>query len=445
MKTKEKLFIKTFGCQMNEHDSERIAGLFLKQGFDLTQNEKEADVILLNTCSVRKKAEDKVLSLLGRLKKLKNRKRDLIIGVCGCMAQNWGEDLIKKVPYVDLVAGPGAITKLYNYVQDIKTYRRKFVDTELEELYDVKKDFILYQKEKHKAWITIMEGCNNFCSYCIVPYVRGRERSRPSKLILEEVKKLVDNGCLEITLLGQNVNSYNKNNKNDLSFPELLYELNKIKGLYRIRFVTSHPKDFGIELIYAIRDCEKVCKQIHLPFQAGSNRILKLMNRGYTKEEYLEKINLLKENIPDIALSADVIVGFPTETEEDFLDTLDIIKKVEFDLVYSFRYSPRKGTKSYKFKDDVPFDVKTERLLKLNAIQREISLKKNMKYLGKIIEVLIDGNAPRGENILVGRSDSNKVVNIYSNFDNLKGKIALVKITDVTTNCLYGNLVKIKF
>ena len=431
---------ETYGCQQNENDTERIRGMLKECGYDFTDNQNEADLIIYNTCAVRENAEQKVFGRLGILKHLKESRPDLVIGVCGCMVQqeHIPAEIKKKHPQVDLVFGTHALYKFPELLFNTLKGSKRVVDTENSEGYIAEGIPVLHD-DNNKAWVSIMYGCNNFCSYCIVPYVRGRERSRKSTDIINEIKSLAASGVTEITLLGQNVNSYGKDLEENIDFSDLLAMVNEIEGIRRIRFVTSHPKDFGEKLINTMASCDKVCHQLHLPFQAGSNRVLKEMNRGYTKEEYIGKINLLKERIPDIALSTDVIVGFPTETNEDFEETLSVLKEVEFDNIFSFIYSRREGTPAAKL-DFVLSDKEIHKNFdKLLEVQNEISLKKNLAFVGKTVEVLVDGESKNDSNMLSGRMENTKIVN-FSGTPDLKGKYIKVKITKAHTWSLNGEI-----
>ena len=381
-------------------------------GYNQTEDNEEADVILFNTCCVRENAELKLYGNIGALKNLKKKKPDLIIGVCGCMMQQkHAVEMIKeKYRHVDLIFGTHNIYRFPEIFE--KALHEKYtlidiLDTEgfIVENLPVERD------EKHKAWVTIMYGCNNFCSYCIVPYVRGRERSRNPEDIIKEIKNLVQDGCREVTLLGQNVNSYGKDLKIEFDFADLLYKINSIDGIERIRFMTSHPKDLSNKLIKVMSECSKICEHLHLPFQAGSNKILKLMNRVYTKEEYLEKVKRIKEAIPGIALTTDIIVGFPGETTEDFEDTLDIVRKVRFDQAFTFIYSKREGTPAAEMMDIISEEEKQYNFNRLIEVQNKISREINESYKDNIYEVLVDGPSKTNKNILTGRTRTGKVVN----------------------------------
>ena len=432
---------ETYGCQQNENDTERIKGILKEAGYEFCDSSEEADLVIYNTCAVRENAEDKVFGRLGILRHIKESKPHLIIGLCGCVVQqeNMAEKILKVHNHVDLVFGTHALYKLPELLLDVIENKKTVTDVANSDG-SICEDLPILRESKSKAWVSIMYGCNNFCSYCIVPYVRGRERSREPQKILDEIKDLVKNGVTEICLLGQNVNSYGKDLENPCDFSDLLRMVNDIDGVKRIRFMTSHPKDFGDKLIKAMTECDKVCHQLHLPFQAGNNRVLGEMNRRYTKEEYLEKIAKVKKAIPDIALSTDVIVGFPTETNEDFEDTLDVLKKVEFDMIFSFIYSRREGTPAAKL-DFVLTDEEIHKNFdRLLEVQNAISKRKNDAYVGKICSVLVDGTSKNNENMLSGRTDSGKTVN-FKGDKNLTGKYVDVKITKAHTWSLNGELI----
>ncbi|HQD29458.1 tRNA (N6-isopentenyl adenosine(37)-C2)-methylthiotransferase MiaB [Acetivibrio saccincola] len=437
-----KYYLNTFGCQMNEHDSEKLAGMLSNMGYVETDDVDESDLIIYNTCCVREHAEQKVYGHLGSLKRLKEEKPELKIAICGCMMQQKEvvSHIEKTYRHVDLIFGTHNLHKfpelLYkSFDRDKMIIDVLYADGQIVENIPVKR------KDNIKAWITVMYGCNNFCSYCIVPYVRGRERSREVKDIKEEVMMLGRQGFKEITLLGQNVNSYGKDLSVKVTFAELLYQLNEVPGIERIRFLTSHPKDLSDELIFAMRDLDKVCEHLHLPFQAGSTKVLKEMNRGYTKEEYLELVMKVKENIPGISLTTDIIVGFPGETDEDFEDTLDIIRKVRFDSAYTFLYSKRTGTPAAKSKNQVPDEVKKERFERLLTLQNSISREINETFLGKKVEILVEGISKTNDNIYTGRTRGNKIVNYKGGEDDI-GKLKNVLIEEVKTWSLEGRLIK---
>lgn len=437
-----KMYIKTFGCQMNEHDSEKISGMLTSMGYDKADSTKEADFIIFNTCAIRENAELKVYGHLGALKSLKAENNNLIIAICGCMMQQKEvvEHIKKTYSHVDIIFGTHNLYKLPELLLNV--FDRHCTITEiLNTTGDVVEKIAIDRVDTKKAYVNIIYGCNNFCSYCIVPFVRGRERSRKFSDIINEVRELAQLGYLEVTLLGQNVNSYgNDLEDKDANFPNLLRELNKIDGIKRIRFMTPHPKDFSDELIFAIRDLKKVCHHVHLPLQSGSSRVLSDMNRHYTKEEYLKLVNKIKENIPDVTITTDIIVGFPGETEEDFLDTIDVVRKASFDMAYTFIYSKRTGTKASMSKDQVPHDITKERFNRLLEVQNIESLKNNEKLLGCVENVLVEGYSKTSNNRLSGRTSGNKVVNFCGDV-NLIGKIVEVKIIRALTWSLEGSII----
>ncbi len=440
MPVQKRVYIETYGCQMNEHDTERMLRLLEKAHYAETKNAGEADFILINTCSVREKPEHKVYSALGRYKGLKE-KRGAIIGVAGCVAQQEGGRLLDRIPYLDLVLGTHVIPMLPELLKRIEASGDRVCET----AYDQDGEYlkaVLPQKRvcEVKSYVTIMQGCDHFCSFCIVPYVRGREKSRPSKEIVEEVKQLAEMGLKEICLLGQNVNRYGRGLEEEISFAELLGRVNDIDGIERIRFTTSHPKDLSEELIQAFSKLPKLCEHAHLPFQSGSNKILKAMHRGYTKESYIENINRLKEVCPPIAVTADVIVGFPGEEEEDFGETLDLLQRVRFDDLFSFKYSPRKGTRAAQFEDKVEEKIKQERLSVLQETQKGITLQKNQECEDRVEEVLVEGRSKQSAQDVTGRTRSNKIVNFKGDLG-LVGKLVPVRITKAYAHSLRGEAV----
>ena len=408
------------GCQLNENDSEKLCGMLEKMGYDKTEDTKQADIVLFNTCCVRENAEDKLFGKLGELKKIKEEK-GIIIAIGGCMMQEKHiTDKIKEsYPFVDILFGTHTLHRfpedLYQALQEKRKQEDIIdIDGEIHEGLPIKRESSI------KASVTIMNGCNNFCSYCIVPYVRGRERSRKPRAIIEEVKELAKQGYQEITLLGQNVNSYLRVEKEKQipfeeyegvnSFATLLRAINKIEGIQRIRFVSPHPKDFTDDVIQAIADCEKVCKLIHLPLQSGNTKVLKEMNRKYTKEQYLDLVEKMKNKIPNLTLSTDIIVGFPGETEEEFKDTLDVVEKVKFEQVYMFIYSRRIGTPGDKMENQIPEEIKHQRFNRLKALVESQIEENNQKYIGTTQKVLVEGESKNNSKMLTGRTDSNKVV-----------------------------------
>ena len=431
---------ETYGCQQNENDTERIRGMLRDAGFEFTEDSEKADVIIYNTCAVRENAEQKVFGRLGILKHIKETRRDMIIGICGCMVQQ--EHIAEKIKsvheHVDLVFGTHALYRMPELLYRAMNEKKTVVDIEDSEG-AIAEDIPIMRDDTKKAWVSVMYGCNNFCSYCIVPYVRGRERSRTPEAVLDEVKELVAKGCTEIALLGQNVNSYGKDLDIEIDFSDLMRMVNDIEGVERIRFMTSHPKDLSDKLIQTIAECDKVCKQLHLPFQAGSDKILKEMNRKYTKEEYLAKIEKVKKAIPNISLSTDVIVGFPTETNEDFEETLDVLRKVEYDNIFSFIYSRREGTPAAKLDFVLSEDEIHKNFDRLLEVQNEISKRKNDAYVGRIERVLVDGVSKNDETTLSGRCDSSKIVN-FKGDKSLIGKYVDIEITEAHTWSLNGKI-----
>lgn len=406
-------YILTMGCQLNENDSEKLCGMIENMGYSKTEDLNEADLVLFNTCCVRENAEDKLFGKLGEVKKVKE-KRGTIIAIGGCMMQekHIQEKLKKSYPFFDIIFGTHT---LHKFPEDV--YRVMQNEKQIQDILDIDGEVIeglpIKRNDNIKASVTIMNGCNNFCSYCIVPYVRGRERSRKPEDIINEIEDLAKEGYKEITLLGQNVNSYKGNgNLGICKFSELLRAVNKIKGIERIRFVSPHPKDFTDDVIEAIADCNKVCKIIHLPLQSGSTEVLKVMNRKYTKEQYLELVEKMQKKIPNLKLSTDIIVGFPGETEEDFEDTLDVVKRVCFEQVFMFIYSRRVGTTADKMENQIPEEIKHKRFDRLKALVESQIEENNKKYVGTVQKVLLEGKSKTNDKLLTGRTDTNKVVNL---------------------------------
>lgn len=420
---------------MNVHDSEKLLGVLSAMGYQHTENEEEADLIILNTCAVREKAEHKVYSELGRIRRQKDK--GALIGVCGCVAQKEGKGLLQRMPFVDFVLGPRNIYSLPQVLEEVRIGRR-VAKTELNGSCITSLAISPLRREPYRAYVTVMEGCDNFCTYCIVPYTRGREVSRPSSEIVEEVKRLVDEGYKEVTLLGQNVNSYGKGLDEGIDFPGLLERVHEVDGLSWIRFITSHPKDFSLRLVKTIASLPKVCEYIHLPAQSGSNRVLERMGRKYTREEYLEKVAMIREYIPTAGITSDFIVGFPGEGEEDFQLTLDLLKKVRYQGVFAFRYSVRPGTRAASWEDDVPLSVKRERLSRLLKLQDSITQEVSASYKGKSLEVLFH-QWDNGK--LEGRSRDNKIVTAWGPQKYL-GAITQVKIEHTKMYELTGTIVE---
>ncbi len=432
-----RVYIETYGCQMNEHDSERMLRLLESDHYLETRNPQQADLILINTCSVREKPEHKVYSALGRFKTLKEG-RGALIGVAGCVAQQEGERLLDRVPYLDMVIGTHAIPKLPQLIQKIEVSGERVCETGFDQNGKYLETILPEGPvDKVKTYVTIMQGCDHFCSFCIVPYVRGRERSRPSGEIIEEIERLSEKGVKEVCLLGQNVNGYGKGLEGEFDFSDLLARINDIERIERIRFTTSHPQDLSEELIQAFSKLEKLCEHIHLPFQSGSDNILKAMHRDYTKESYLEKTERLKKVCPSIAMTSDAIVGFPGEEEEDFEETLDLMRRVQFDDLFSFKYSPRKGTRAAQYQNQVEERIKQERLSILQTLQKEITLQKNKVLEGCTEKILVEGRSKQSDQDVTGRTRSNKIVNLEGDLS-LVGKLVPVRITKAYAHSLRG-------
>lgn len=438
--TAKKYSISTFGCQMNEHDSEKLAGMLNAMGYTETGKVEESSIILYNTCCVRENAELKVYGHLGALKKLKQENPELIIAVCGCMMQQPEvvEQIKKKYRHVDLIFGTHNLHRFPELLYQVLASKEHVIDV-WESTGQIAEGMPVQRKDGVKAWVTVMYGCNNFCSYCIVPYVRGRERSRSAVDVLREVEELGQQGIKEVTLLGQNVNSYGKDREDGSTFADLLIKLNEVPGIERIRFMTSHPKDLSESLITAMRRSSKVCRHLHLPVQSGSTRVLEAMNRRYTKEQYLELVARIRRQIPDIALTTDIIVGFPGETEEDFEETLDVMRQVRFDAAYTFLYSKRTGTPAAKNPDQVPEAVMKERFERLVSLQNTIGREINDTLLGQDVEVLVEGLSKNSIRRFTGRTDTNKVVN-FPGTKELVGKLVTVHIDQVQTWSLEGKI-----
>jgi tRNA-2-methylthio-N6-dimethylallyladenosine synthase len=431
-----KVYIETYGCQMNEYDTELVKTILKKNDYDFTDVPEEAEIIFLNTCSVRENAHEKVHQRLSVFRQLRKERKDLVMGVLGCMAQNLRKELLEKQIGVDIVAGPDSYKKLPEMLSRVHETGQKEYSLTLSE-FETYSDVFPTRESGLNAWVAVMRGCDNFCTFCVVPYTRGRERSRDPLNIVEEVKKLVDEGFKQVTLLGQNVNSYRYDR---YDFADMVAQVSEVPGIERIRFTSPHPKDFPHKLIDVVANNTKVCRQIHLPLQSGNNRILDLMNRTYTREEFLELVDLMRQRIPDLALSTDVIVGFPGETDEEYEDTLKIMREVEFDSAFMFKYSERKQTiAERKFPDDVPEEVKTDRLIELVEMQRKINFEKNQPHLGKTFEVLIEGKAKK-PNQLMGRNEANKIV-VFPDKGQRVGEFVNVRIDEVTPNTLIGSVV----
>lgn len=437
----KKYFIKTYGCQMNEHDTENIKAILEDMSYEETDRMEDADLILLNTCAIRENAHNKVFGMIGRIKHLKEEKPDLVAGICGCMAQEEVvvDEILKKYRFLDLVFGTHNIHKLPKILEHAFQNPKTEVDV-LSMEGDIIENVPVKRDNKYKAWVNIMYGCDKFCTYCIVPYTRGKQRSRKPEYILSEVKELVKDGYQEVTLLGQNVNAYGKDLEMDYGMEQLLEDVAKT-GIARVRFVTSHPWDFTDGMIDVISKYDNIMPYIHLPLQSGSNRILKLMGRRYTKESYLELYHKLKKAMPYSSITTDIIVGFPGETEEDFQDTLDVYEECKYDSAFTFIFSPRVGTPACRMQDDVSLEVKNERLHRLNEVVNRYSKIANDHYLGKVVPVLLEGHSENNQDMLMGYTDTMKLVNVKGDPKDI-GTIQNVKITDVKTWSMDGEVVK---
>ena len=437
-----KYYIETSGCQMNEEDSEKLSGMLKRIGYTKTEAKEEASIILFNTCCVRENAENKVYGNLGLLKKLKKNNPDLVIGICGCMMQQKGmaDKILKEFPYVDIIFGTHNSYKFPEYLNRVKTE-----GVQVKEIFDKETEIIegipVDRESSIKAFVTIMYGCNNFCTYCVVPYVRGRERSRRPEEIEKEIKELVAQGYKEITLLGQNVNSYGKGLEEEIDFAKLLRRINEIEGLERVRFMTSHPKDLTEDVIMAIKECDKLCEQIHLPVQSGSDEILKKMNRHYDREKYMSLIKKIKEEIPECSITTDIIVGFPGETEENFLDTLNLCEEVGYDSAFTFIYSRRNHTPADRMEDQVPDDVKHERFNRLVDVINKGVINGNKVYEGRTVEVLVEGPSKNDETKLMGRTRNGRLVNFPGDVS-MVGKLVNVHINRAQPFSLLGEIVE---
>lgn len=438
---KKSVFLTTFGCQMNKADSELSLGLLLERGYQLAGDEATADVVLFNTCSVRQRAEDRVYSRLAQLKARKTQRPGLVIGVLGCVAQKEGEEIFRRYPHVDMVCGTRMFDKLPELLERLGSNGGHLLAISDEKV-------LSYPRRRpprenpYQAYITVMRGCDNYCSYCIVPHVRGPEISRTVEEIVEEAQSLVNEGCKEITLLGQNINTYGKTLGKGDNLATLLRAVSKVEGLERIRFVTSHPKDMTKEVLEAMAKLPRVCKHLHMPAQSGSDRILEGMERGHTARHYLELIRLARKLVPDIAIVSDFIVGFPGETEEDFEDTVRLMETARFQNSYVFKYSPRPATKAAELPDNVPVELKKERNQRLLDVQSRISLEENKKRVGQIVEVLTEGPSKSNKKRLTGRTPQNQIV-VFEGPSTIKGELVKVRIEEVTPLTLFGRLLEI--
>ncbi|NKF05425.1 tRNA (N6-isopentenyl adenosine(37)-C2)-methylthiotransferase MiaB [Clostridium gasigenes] len=442
IKVKNKLFfIQTYGCQMNEEDSEKLSGMLKTIGYSSTEVKEEAGIIIYNTCCVRENAETKVFGNLGHLKALKRKNPDLIIAICGCMMQQDGmaDKILKNFTFVNIIFGTHNAFKFPEYLNRVKTE-----GVQVKEIFNKETEIVegipIDRKSEVKAFVTIMYGCNNFCTYCVVPYVRGRERSRTPKDIVKEIEELISKGYKEITLLGQNVNSYGKGLDEEITFAMLLRKINEVPGIERIRFMTPHPKDLTEDVILAIRDCDKVCEQIHLPVQSGSNRILKKMNRNYTRENYIELIKKIRKEIPGVTITTDLIIGFPGETEEDFEDTLNLAKEIQYSLAFTYLYSRRNNTPADIMLNQVADNIKHERFNKLVDVINKGVISQNKTYEGQTVEVLIEGSSKNDLTMLTGRTRNGKLVNFKG--ENIKsGDLVLIKIIRAQPFSLIGEVI----
>ena len=439
MHNKDKVYIETYGCQMNVADTEIVLGILKKNNYEVVDNPDNADVVLLNTCSIRDNAEQRIYGRLGNFKNLKNSKPELVVGILGCMAERLRKDLIDEKKIVDLVVGPDEYRRIPELLE-VAFAGEKGIGVRLSrtETYD---DIIPYREDGLQAWISVMRGCDKFCTFCVVPFTRGRERSRSLDSIVDEIKILSGRGFKEVTLLGQNVNSY-MDGAND--FADLLAAAALVNRSIRIRFTTSHPQDLSDKLLYTIAEHSNVCKYIHLPVQSGSNRILELMNRTYTVEHYLNLIDKARKIIPAVSFSTDIISGFPTETDYDHQMTLDVMKQVQFDGAYMFKYSPREGTKALQMKDDVSEQIKTKRLQEIIELQGKISFDINQKIVGQEEVVLVEGFSRKSENFFAGRTDSNKVAIIPANNKIKVGDYIRTKITKATQSTLFADFISME-
>jgi len=434
----KKVYIETYGCQMNEYDTEIVKAILEKENYKLIDNLEDADVVLLNTCSVRENANRKIYARIHNIRHERNGE-PVKIGVLGCMATNFRQKLINdsRLP-IDFIAGPDSYKRLPQLLQNVEEKGERAFDVTLSE-FETYSDVYPSRKEGVNAWIAVMRGCNNFCSFCVVPYTRGRERSRSPQSVVEEVRRIAAEGFRQVTLLGQNVNSYRFEDKD---FAYLLEKVSEVEGIERIRFTSPHPKDFPHSLIHVVAENPKVCKHIHLPLQAGNDRVLDLMRRTYTQKEYLQLVEEIRSHYEDMVLTTDIIVGFPTETDEEFEDTVKIVEEVEFDSAFIFKYSEREGTiAKRKYPDDVPEEVKTERIMRLNELQKEISLKKNRAHIGQVHQVLIEEErTKKSDEDMQGRNDGNKIV-IFPKGPYGKGQFVNVRIDDASANVLKGQVV----
>ncbi len=431
-------FIRTYGCQMNVHESEKLAGMAKECGYLPCENTEQADLIIFNTCCIRETAETKILGHIGQVKRLKKKKPSLIVAVCGCMTQQpkAAEVLSARFPFLDIILGTHNLAR---FGEILKTYEQKNKVREITENDELTEGLPVYRTSGVNAWVNIIYGCNNFCTYCIVPYVRGREHSRQKAEILAETQSLIQKGYREITLLGQNVNSYGKDLQDGSNFADLLQSLANLDGKFRLRFMTSHPKDLSDDVIDVIANNEKICNSIHLPVQSGSNRILEKMNRRYTREKYLELTKKIRSKVPNVGFSSDIMIGFPGETEEDFCETLNLVREAQFYTTFDFVYSPRKGTPAAEMADQIPPEIKKDRIERLISVQNEVTKDIGKAMIGKTEEILVEGTQPKYPDVYCGRTDSGKLVNFASE-KNLIGQFVNVEIDRCRSTTLWGKL-----
>lgn len=439
----EKYYIVTYGCQMNVHESEKIAGILRSMGYEEGQGTEDADIIVFNTCCIRENAENHAFGNIGALKKLKKQKPNLLIAVGGCMTQEKGktEVLKKKFPFIDIMFGALNLEELESLIIRKKSQKKKVIEVREKEG-EIVEFTGAYRSSYPNAWVNIMYGCNNFCSYCIVPYVRGRERSRKPEHILSEVKALVAEGYKEITLLGQNVNSYGSDGSTNMTFAELLDQVASVEGDFRLRFMTSHPKDFNEDVVKVMQKHGKICRLVHLPVQSGSNEILKAMNRRYTREKYLSEIKMLREYFPEAEVTTDIIVGFPGETEEQYLETEALVKEVEYASAFTFVYSPRSGTKAAEMENQISEEVQKDRIMRLVELVNSLTRKKSEKYLGKTVEILCEDYDEK-KDLYLGRDEFGRM-GYFKSEKNRIGEFVKITITKANGISLYGEMTEVK-
>jgi tRNA-2-methylthio-N6-dimethylallyladenosine synthase len=449
MNEMKKFFIRTYGCQMNKHDTEILTGILLKKGYTQVSDANQADIILYNTCAIRQRAEEKVYGNIGSLKPLKDKNPDIIFGLIGCMAQKHEEEIFKRIPYLDIVAGPQSVFKITDMIESVYENRKSSDKNKMADFTDygyIPQGQEIDRKSSMSAWVSIMKGCDNFCTYCIVPYVRGREKSRPASEIIEEIKFLVKKGFYEVTLLGQNVLAYGKSLEEKMDFPDLIEEIQKIEGLERIRYQTGHPRDYTDKLLEAFSRSPKVCRHFHLPLQAGSTKVLKAMNRGHSKEFFLELIAKIRRMFPFASITTDIIVGFPGEGEEEFQETLEVVRKARFDGAHTFFFSPREGTRAWGMEPLLSEKERKQRLARLNEVQDKICLEENLKYIGRKVTVLSEGLDAKFGKLITGRTDTNKIA-LTEPDDELKnrpmGALFEAEVYEATPWTLKCRLIKI--